>query len=69
MGKRLDSLKKPSPHLHGLSPTKMPTIQDIEITTFDEEVSIPLKVLNTMAVSMPLLPPSILCQPQINHQN
>jgi hypothetical protein len=47
----------------------MPTVEDIEITTFDEEVSIPPKVLDTMAVSMPSLPPSILCQPQTNHQN
>jgi hypothetical protein len=53
--------KKPSPHLHGPSPTSIPKIEDIKITTFDKEVSIPPKVLNTMAVSLPLLPPSILC--------
>jgi hypothetical protein len=47
----------------------MPMIEDIKITTFDEEVSILLKALDTMAVSMPSLPPSILCQPQTNHQN
>jgi hypothetical protein len=39
----------------------MPKIEDIKITTFDKEVSIPPKVLDTMAVSPPSLPQSILC--------
>jgi hypothetical protein len=47
----------------------MPTIEDIKITTFDKEVSIPSTILDTMAVTTPSLPQSILCQPQTNHQN
>jgi hypothetical protein len=47
----------------------MPTIEDIKITTFDKGDSILLKVLDKMAVSPPLLPPSILCQPQTNTQS
>jgi hypothetical protein len=68
-GKKARLLKNQSPHSRSSSPTTMPTIEDIKITTFDEEVSIPPKVLDTMAVSPPSPPPSILCQPQTNHQN
>jgi hypothetical protein len=66
-GKKARLLKKPSPHSHGPSPTTMLTIEGIKISTFDKEVSIPPKVLDTMAVSPPLLPPSILCPSQTNH--
>jgi hypothetical protein len=69
MEKRLDSKKYPSPYLHSPSPTTMPIIEDIKITTFEEEVSIHQKVLDTMAVSTPSLPQSTLCQPQTSHQN
>jgi hypothetical protein len=37
-GEKARFLKKPSPHSHGPSPMTMPTIEDIKITTFDEEV-------------------------------
>jgi hypothetical protein len=45
----------------------MPTIEVIKITTFDKEVPIPPQVLDTIAVALPLLPPSLLCPSQTNY--
>jgi hypothetical protein len=45
----------------------MPMIEVIKITTFDKEVPTPPQVFDTMAVPLPLLPPSLLCPSQTKY--